>query len=294
MPDEVVIPQPRQLGKLAAALAKAQGQMKNPEKNRRGQARGGKYMYADLASVLDAVRGPLSENGIAIIQSVNATPDGAGSCLVTSLIHSSGESAESVYPLPKGAGAQEMGSAITYARRYSLCAMTGVVGEDDDDGAQAEQAGTGRNPEQAMRDELIERMGRASLGNGAVMAYCREAGLGDGKTVDELSADAVEGLLKTWDDAVKAIKAAKKTPANVVAQAKPAEDKADDLDGIAPELANLMRADGITPAMLKAAYVPRFFPATMEPKDLPDDFVSKLITPTNWAKWSKAMKVGAK
>lgn len=130
------------INELAAALAKAQGAFTAIKKDKvaKIKSQGGasyEYAYADLASVVDAIRAPLSANGIAFVQAITMTDNGM--VLQTRLLHSSGQWIESTYPLPSGGRAQEMGSAQTYARRYALCALVGIVAEDDDDGAGAEE-----------------------------------------------------------------------------------------------------------------------------------------------------------
>jgi hypothetical protein len=115
-------------GHLAAALAKAQGEMKAAVYNKINPHF--KNRYADLAAVLDAVRGPLSKNGIGYTQIMETQPDFA---LVTTLHHTSGQTISSRYPLPLGAKPQELGSALTYARRYSLSAICGIAADEDDD-----------------------------------------------------------------------------------------------------------------------------------------------------------------
>jgi hypothetical protein len=115
-------------GQLAAALAKAQGEMKAAVYNKINPHF--KNRYADLAAVLDAVRGPLSKHGIGYTQIMETQPDFA---LVTTLHHTSGQVISSRYPLPLGAKPQELGSALTYARRYSLSAICGVAADEDDD-----------------------------------------------------------------------------------------------------------------------------------------------------------------
>jgi hypothetical protein len=122
----------RPINELAAALAKAQGSMENATMNRVNPHF--KSKYADLASVLDAVRKPLSENGLAVVQAIH---DGN---LKTILMHTSGQWVESLYPLPAAARPQEMGSALTYARRYSLSAITGIAADEDDDANAAESS----------------------------------------------------------------------------------------------------------------------------------------------------------
>ncbi len=127
-----------QIADLAAALAKAQGLMgpaiinkQNPHfKNR----------YADLAAVMEAVRKPLSDNGLSVTQTTELR-DGM-LILRTTLRHASGQWLASDYPLPLGAKPQELGSAMTYGRRYELSALVGVAADEDDDG-EATRRGNG-------------------------------------------------------------------------------------------------------------------------------------------------------
>lgn len=131
-----------QFNEVAAALAKAQGAMEPPRKARTARVRmraekgGGEYTYnyADLGDIVAACRKPLSENGVALSQPI----DGEAPMVTTLLIHSSGQYLGCTYNLPKGLAAQEFGSALTYARRYSLCSLLGIVAEDDDDGRGAQ------------------------------------------------------------------------------------------------------------------------------------------------------------
>ncbi len=114
---------------LAAALAKAQGQMGGARKDSVNPHL--KSSYADLASVWDACRDALSANGLAVVQQVGT--DTRGAAVTTMLLHSSGEWLRSrcVVPLTKN-DAQGFGSAVTYARRYALAAVVGVAPVDDD------------------------------------------------------------------------------------------------------------------------------------------------------------------
>jgi hypothetical protein len=134
--------QSESVASIAAALAKAQGEMTAPKKDRTAKIASDKgkyeYSYADLASVIDCVRQALSKNGLSFTQTTGITE--RGMALETKLLHSSGEWISSSYPLPAAGRPQEMGSALTYARRYSLCAMLGIAAEDDDDGNAAQQA----------------------------------------------------------------------------------------------------------------------------------------------------------
>lgn len=127
---------------ISAALAKAQAKMKHPARTKTAKVQtktGGSYAYnyADLADVIDAVRGPFSENGLSFLQSVETTP---GRVLVTTrLLHSSGQWFESSMSLTcPDEKPQTVGSAITYARRYSLAPFVGIASDDDDDASLAQ------------------------------------------------------------------------------------------------------------------------------------------------------------
>jgi hypothetical protein len=125
-----------QINEIAAALAKAQAEIENPTFNKTNPHF--KSQYADLASVLNAVRPALSKHGIAIMQMSGM--EEAGVVLYTRLTHSSGQWIQSVYPVTISQKHQDIASAMTYAKRISLSAMAGVAGEDDDDGNAANNA----------------------------------------------------------------------------------------------------------------------------------------------------------
>ena len=116
---------------LAAALAKAQGVIANPAfdainphfKNR----------YATLGAHIDAVRGAFPANGLSVVQAIE-TPERDRVSLTTRILHSSGQWIESTVSASTGAKVQEIGSTVTYLRRYALAAIVGIVGEEDDDG----------------------------------------------------------------------------------------------------------------------------------------------------------------
>ena len=118
---------------LAAALAKAQSTIQGAIKDTANPFF--KSKYADLASVKDAVQIPLSSNGLSYVQVVHNPENGVG--VETILMHGSGEwlSGGVVFVPVSKADAQGYGSALTYARRYSLSTITGVAPEDDDGNA---------------------------------------------------------------------------------------------------------------------------------------------------------------
>src|SRR5438132_2447328 len=138
---------------LAAALAKAQLELTNPEKSlvatvrahTRGEAEQS-FRYAPLSSGLDIVRKTLGRHEIATIQTTAVDPSTATINLTTMLAHASGEWIASDWPvctLADMAAPKRMGAALTYARRYSLFTLVGIAGEDDLD---APDLNDGREP----------------------------------------------------------------------------------------------------------------------------------------------------
>lgn len=132
------------IDKLFGALAKAQGVISNPQRNRSVNVRtrsGDTYSfkYATLDAIIDAVRKPLSENGLWFTQIMRHDWDSRKYTLVTKLVHSSGQWIGTEVPLlVEEAGNQKFGSALTFMRRYSLSALLGIAAEEDDDGNQAD------------------------------------------------------------------------------------------------------------------------------------------------------------
>jgi ERF superfamily len=129
------------IGIIAAALAKAQSELINPEKSlvatiRTSSARELErtFRYAPLSSGLDIVRKSLGRRETATIQSTAIDKEAGLLRLTTVLAHSSGEWISSEWPvcqIADIASAQKMGAALTYARRYALFTLVGIAGEDD-------------------------------------------------------------------------------------------------------------------------------------------------------------------
>lgn len=135
--------QSAEINELAMALAKAQSAMRAASKDSVNPHF--KSRYADLASVWDACREPLSANGLSVVQMPMAHQDGY-TALRTVLLHASGQyMATTISARLTKDDAQGIGSALTYLRRYSLAAMVGIVADEDDDGS----AASGRHQQQA-------------------------------------------------------------------------------------------------------------------------------------------------
>ena len=132
---------PDQPDTLAGALVRLQGALPHVTKDATNPHF--RSRYASLAALSDAIMPVLAECGLAWIcrPTLNwADPANLVFTLSYSLRHVSGESIDGQYPLPSGGTPQQIGSAITYARRYALSAVTGLVADDDDDGNQAQDA----------------------------------------------------------------------------------------------------------------------------------------------------------
>ena len=132
-----------QINELAAALAKAQGAFPAIEKNRevtvRSEKGSYKFWYATLDNIVDGIRKPLSENGLSYVQAIIQS-DREMLC-ETMLMHASGQFITTQLPVKyadQKNNAQALGSAITYAKRYALTAMLGIVADEDDDGNAAD------------------------------------------------------------------------------------------------------------------------------------------------------------
>ena len=141
------------IANLAKSLAIAQGQMGGAVKGKANPFF--KSVYADLSSVVEAIRGPLSENGLSFVQVT--TPSESQEVVVeTVLMHESGEWLSSVTAIPVSkADAQGYGSAITYAKRYGLQGLLGVPSEDDDGNAAAKAKPNKHAPVNAAMEGVV-------------------------------------------------------------------------------------------------------------------------------------------
>lgn len=154
-----------------------------------------KSKYADLAGVVEAVVPALNDNGIAVLQS--PAFDGECVALTTTLLHESGSSVSSTLRMrPTKLDPQGIGSAVTYARRYALLAMSGAAPEDDDGNAASgpntrQQAPTHQPAPPPPQKTLSER------------ADDYEARLGKAKSVTELNRviDLGKDLMRELDRA---------------------------------------------------------------------------------------------
>lgn len=131
---------------LLQSLVEAQAEFETLPKDKAGYG----YNYTDLDTVISYIRPILKNHGLGFMQMLS-TLEGNQPAITTRLIHSSGEWIEDTTPLPpvqlaKGNAAQNLGAAITYMKRYTLCAMLGISSDEDADGkAEPVQNGTRGN-----------------------------------------------------------------------------------------------------------------------------------------------------
>ena len=145
---------------LATALAKAQGELDHAKKDTNNPFF--KSKYADLASVIDAAKKPLADNGLSVCQVCNIAESGEV-VLETMLLHSSGEWISGTYPIrPLKTDPQSYGSCLTYARRYCFSAITGIAADDDDGNSASQPA-----PQKVNKSNFSEVIDYADILNNA-------------------------------------------------------------------------------------------------------------------------------
>lgn len=168
---------------LAIALSKFQGEIKNPANSKTVGAGSFSYKYAPLDEVLNLVRPMLSKHGLSIVQAPIMADGMVG--VTTTLLHESGEWIEFEPILLKmdKQSAQGAGSAITYARRYSISAVLGISSEDDDDANSIEPST--KNQPTSNKDDNLATQNQLNLiyklvkdknyGNDAIASYIKTA-----------------------------------------------------------------------------------------------------------------------
>lgn len=140
------------IDQITAALSAFQGEVKQPELNKENPYF--KSRYVDLSGVLKAAQPILAKHGLCVAQIIN------GGDLITLLSHKSGQWFKSICPIGNYKNQQERGSAITYTKRYAICAILGIAADTDDDGNSATDA-----------DKKSGGMGKAPQSSSAAAAY---------------------------------------------------------------------------------------------------------------------------
>lgn len=194
------------INELAAALAKAQAEMRNAKLNKVNPHF--KSRYADLAEIRDTVTPALTAQGIAVVHGMDTAENGIA--VVTRLIHASGQWVESRFPVAYDKP-QTMGSAITYGRRYNLSAIVNIAADDDDDANAANDKPVHAKPEvmpsvngtpgasKASSRAAYEKM-ISSIRNAATLKALQswyEANVAD---IDKLPADWLDEMRMEYSD----------------------------------------------------------------------------------------------
>jgi hypothetical protein len=190
------------IGTIAAALAKAQAQLVNPEKSLTGTIRSDhsdqgepSFRYAPLSSGLDIVRKTLSQHEIATVQTTSIDEAAGIVRLSTVLAHASGEWIASDWPvgaISETAAPHRMGAALTYARRYALFTLVGIAGEDDLDAPDL----VAPTPATTLSKTKLDRRAGGNGGNPATPRTAGRGGSGPSELSASLSASLREELLR--------------------------------------------------------------------------------------------------
>lgn len=135
--------QSESIKELATALSKFQGAITSVVKDATVQTAKFSYKYAGLPTVIEHIQAEMSRNDLSIVQAAEPELDVGHLVIETMLLHGSGEWISGYTSLkPVNDDPQGMGSAITYARRYGLCAILGIAADEDDDGETAQVRNT--------------------------------------------------------------------------------------------------------------------------------------------------------
>ena len=199
------------INELAAALSQFQGAAVQPSFNKAvnyGQTR---FRYADLAECQRVTRKPLADAGLAVTQTIE------GHYLVTRLMHKSGQFISSQLPMSAPSKMQELGSMLTYLKRYAYCAILGIAADDDDDANLCDNTGkvaeniekpapTPRPTDKRARSEKTNTESKIA---DAVMdkAYDDDIAQAIALTIAAQSVDDLQGI---WDSVTDAMRADKR------------------------------------------------------------------------------------
>jgi hypothetical protein len=213
---------------LAAALAKAQAELVNPEKSLTAVIRNGRvgerehtFRYAPLSSGLDIVRKTLGQHEIATVQSTSIDQAAGMVNLTTMLAHASGEWIASDWPVcavAEMASPHRMGAALTYARRYALFTLVGIAGEDDLDAPDLDKCPAPPPSSPARPADMSDRSAAANrtTGNGharrgdkgdpSAILSPEQSAVGRDRLVGEVANLRSADAATAWASAVLAVK----------------------------------------------------------------------------------------
>lgn len=196
-----------QINELAAALAKAQGQIEGAKKSSSNPFF--KSKYADLAECWNTCREALTANGISVIQMPEEINENGRLNITTMLAHSSGQYISSTLTMTvTKLDPQAIGSAITYGRRYALAAMVGLAQEDDDGEKAMARPKDKKSAESPINITSVSENGAVRFING-VQCQIQDRN-GDWHDIEFLKIEVLEKLLNDdkYVNAHEAIRAA--------------------------------------------------------------------------------------
>ena len=192
------------LAELTKALVAFQRAMPAVPCRSTGQAGTRRYKYANLLDIWDAIKEPLAANGLAVSQ-IGQPAEGDWLNLKTILMHISGQAIHGTITMPASGGPQAVGSALTYARRYGLSAILGLVTDEDDDGSHAQnahkgqqRASTGQRPHEASGRQAPpadSASGQAGVSTGELDIVLEFGKKHRGKRLSEIPSDYIEWML---------------------------------------------------------------------------------------------------
>lgn len=185
----------QEINELAAALAKAQGEMGAAIKGAANPFFSSKY--ADVGSVIKALKEPFANNGLSFVQFPLRKENTAG--VTTRLMHASGQWLEDKYTLPIGKfDSQGVGSCITYARRYALQAIAGIPAADDDGNA-ASQPHIEEADVDAEYEKACDLLGKGTPGDFILFSEGLEEGMRE-LVFNKAPKGKISAFKKAWND----------------------------------------------------------------------------------------------
>lgn len=191
-----MINQSEHIDELSAALALAQAELRNADKNKKAY----NYCYADLSQILDIARPSLAKHGLSVIQLPSDGIDAIS--LTTRLCHKSGQWIETTMrcEIPqntKNTHVQQMGSMITYMRRYAMSAILSISADEDNDGAVVAERKTavGKRPEHKKYRELLALADSMRIDDSVQDLWLAKTGKQKWEDVPEQQVEALYGKL---------------------------------------------------------------------------------------------------
>lgn len=192
------------INELAAALSKAQSEVQAARMDSKNPFF--KSKYADLTSIWDAARPALGKYNLCVMQCMEIV--GEKTILVTTLAHASGQWMKSCLLLSPGKpGMQEMGSAITYARRYALAALIGIVCDSEDDDGEKSMNGIERKapckaalPPAKTSEKVVDVLDTPRITEAQFSEFCEKGKLIDIQTQGNIKQYLTKNNVTVWRD----------------------------------------------------------------------------------------------